>query len=123
MPNVAMLHEKDPREELLAKVGDVSDFEIAHNEVLIAIYMRPEKTRGGIVMVPSNLKEDLFQSKVGLVLKIGPGCVFKHVDVQLHDWVVTRPSDTWALDVNFEPCRLAYDDQIRARVKEPGMVW
>jgi co-chaperonin GroES (HSP10) len=123
VPNIAMLHETDPKESIIAEIGDLSGFEIAHNEVLVAIYLRPEKTKGGIVLTASNLKEDLYQSKVGLVLAIGPGCVFKNVQIRRHDWVVVRPSDAYALDVNFVPCRLVYDDQIRGRVKSPGMIW
>jgi co-chaperonin GroES (HSP10) len=123
MPNVAMKHEKDPREVILDELGDISGFEIAHNEVLVATYMRPPKTRGGIILTESNLREDEFQSKAGLVVKIGPGCTFKNVSVKLHDWVVVRPSDAWALEVNFVKCRLVYDDQIRARIAHAGMVW
>jgi co-chaperonin GroES (HSP10) len=123
----------DPKRLLLDKIGDISGFEIAHNELLVAIYMRPEMTSGGIVLPHQNLKEDRYQGKAHLVVKIGPGCQFKNVDVQLHDWVLLRPSDAWSLDVNahlntldirdFVPCRLVYDDQIRARIPHPGMIW
>jgi hypothetical protein len=123
MPNVAMQHEKDPRQALLEQAGDVSRFEICDNEVLIAIYMRPEKTKGGIVMVPRNLQEDLYQSKIGLVLRIGPTCDFPLVKIELYDWVLVRPSDGYNLEVNFLPCRLAYDKHVRVKVPDPEMIW
>lgn len=133
----------DPKAEILAKLGDISGIEIAQNEVLIAIYMRPEKTSGGIVLPHQNLKEDRYQGKCGLVVKIGSACRFTRknettgveygLNIQLHDWIVVRPSDTWALDINsdidalqvqdFVQCRLAYDDQIRMRVTDPRMIW
>lgn len=123
----------DPKRAILDKIGDISGVEIAHNELLVAIYMRPEMTTGGIVLPHQNLKEDRYQGKAHLVLKIGPGCQFKNVQIQLHDWVLLRPSDAWQLDVNgdingldirdFVPCRLVYDDQIRARIAHPAMVW
>jgi co-chaperonin GroES (HSP10) len=123
----------DPKREILDKLGDLSTVEIAHNEVLLAIYRRPEKTAGGIILTHNNLKEDVYQGKVGLVVKIGPGCTFPNVKVELHDWVVARPSDTWALDINghpdaikhedFVPCRLVFDDQIRMRVAFPATIW
>jgi len=133
----------DPKRELLDKLGDLSSIEIAQNEVLLAIYMRPERTSGGIVLPQQNLKEDRYQGKCGLVVKIGSACRFLRIDektgisygldISLHDWVVVRPSDTWALDVNsdikalqiqdFVPCRLVYDDQIRMRVADPRVVW
>jgi Chaperonin 10 Kd subunit len=122
MTNAAMKHDKDPRDVILEELGDVSGFEIAHNEVLVATYRRPEKTRGGIILTPSNLNEDLFQSKAGLVVKIGNNCKMPP-GVQLHSWVVLRPSDAWALEVNFVHCRLVFDDLIRARITHPGMVW
>jgi co-chaperonin GroES (HSP10) len=133
----------DPRRELLEKLGDLSHLEIAQNEVLLAIYMRPEKTTGGIVLPQQNLKEDRYQGKCGLVVKIGSACRFVRqtadtgveygINIKLHDWVVVRPSDTWALDINsdveglqiqdFVQCRLVYDDQIRMRVADPRVIW
>lgn len=133
----------DPKAEILAKLGDISGIEIAQNEVLIAIYMRPEKTSGGIVLPHQNLKEDRYQGKCGLVVKIGAACRFVRkstttdaeygLDIKLHDWVVVRPSDTWALDINsdtealqvqdFVQCRLVYDTQVRMRVADPRVIW
>lgn len=131
------------KRDILAKIGDVSEFEIAQNEILLAIYQRPEMTASGIVLPHQNLKEDVYQGKVGLVVKIGEHCQFDRVDaytgiktgipISLHDWVVVRPSDTWALDVNMRsdtlskkdyiPCRLVHDKDIRARIPHPGCAW
>jgi len=133
----------DPRREILDKLGDLSGIEIAQNEVLIAIYKRPEKTAGGIVLPHQNLKEDSYQGKCGLVVKIGSACRFVRkneetdrtfgIEIELHDWVVVNTSSTWRLDVNsdaealkiedFVQCRLVYDDQIRMRVSDPRLVW
>jgi len=133
----------DEKEAILSKLGDLSAVQIAQNEVLVAIYIRPEKSAGGILLTDRTRKEDNYQGKVGLVVKIGSACRFVRtdvktgvtygVDVQLHDWVVTRPSDTWPLDMNagedtFDPknfvnCRLVFDDQIRMKIPNPGMVW
>jgi len=135
--------EYDPKREILDKLGDLSGIEIAQNEVLLAIYMRPEKTTGGIVLPHQNLKEDRYQGKCGMVVKMGPACRFLRkdgetgaeygLDIKLHDWVVVRPADTWAVDINsdteglqiqdFVQCRLAYDDQIRMRVTDPRVIW
>lgn len=122
MPNVAMKHETDPKTELLKQIGDLSGFEIDPYEALVATYRRPEKTVGGIVLTRSTLEEDLYQSKVGLVVAIGENFICR-LNVKLHDWVVLRPSDCWAQEVNFTHCRLVYGDQIRARITQPGMVW
>jgi hypothetical protein len=133
----------DLKRDILAKIGDVSEFEIAQNEILLAIYQRPEMTASGIVLAHQTLKEDIYQGKVGLVVKIGEHCQFDRADpytnivtgipISLHDWVVVRPSDTWALDVNmksdtlsrkdFVACRLVKDKDIRAKIPHPGSVW
>lgn len=133
----------DPKAEILAKLGDISQVEVAQNEVLLAMYMRPEKSAGGIIMPHQNLKEDRYQGKVGLVVKIGGACRFERKDpetgvvyglpITLHDWVVVRTSDTWPLEINSDPdvsdpraftlCRLVYDDQIKMRIPFPGLVW
>jgi hypothetical protein len=132
----------DTKAQILAKIGDVSGFEIASNEVLIAIYQRPDKTPGGIIQTPRILEEDKYQGKVGLVLKYGDACRFVVTDkesgitygipIAVGDWVVVRPSDTWALDVNanptldrndFVPCRLVAPHHIRAKVSNPASVW
>lgn len=131
------------KQEILDKLGDLSRFEIASNEVLLAIYQRPEMTSGGIILTQTTLKEDIYQGKVGLVVKIGDSCSFNitdpytdtnfNLDVKLHDWVVVRPSDTWALDINGNPkviekkdfvaCRLVKPRHIRARIENPLSVW
>lgn len=132
----------DPKKEILDRLGDISGIEVAQNELLIATYMRPEKTAGGIVLPHQNLREDKFQGKVGLVVKIGAACRFVRTDpngvtygvpIKLHDWVAVRTSDTWTLEVNGRPdvsdpsafvhCRLVFDDQIKLKVPHPNMIW
>jgi hypothetical protein len=123
----------DPKQAIIDKIGDLSGYELAPGEVLVAIYQRPEMTPGGIILTQNNLKEDLYQGKSHLVLKIGPGCDFFGLDVQLHDWVAIKPSDAWALDVNtrpdvldrkdYVPCRHVFAKHIRAKLSHPGMIW
>ncbi len=123
----------DTKQDIIDKIGDLSEYELAAGEVLAAIYVRPEMTAGGIIMVSQTLKEDLYQGKAHLIVKIGPGCDFFGMDIHLHDWVVVRPSDGWALDINarpnimdrkdFVPCRHFLSKHIRAKIPHPGMVW
>jgi hypothetical protein len=128
MPNVAMLHKVDPRTELIEKFGNALDgFEILNNEVLIATYMRPETTKGGIILTPKVLGEDVFQGKVGIVVKIGPSCDFPLVPIALHDWVMIKTSDGLALEIlagdEKIPCRLAMDKYVRVKLSHPSLVW
>jgi co-chaperonin GroES (HSP10) len=128
MPNVAMLHEQDPKLEILNKLGDaLKGFQILNNEVLVATYLRPEKTAGSIVLTQKTRDEDLYQSKCGLVVAIGAAAEFPLIEVKLHDWVMIRPSDGLACEIltKNEPvhCRMIFDKHIRAKMRDPWLVW
>jgi co-chaperonin GroES (HSP10) len=130
MPAVLMAHETDPRADILGKIGDVSGVEITHNNVLLAIYQRPEKTKGGILLTQQNRGEDLYQGKVGLIVGFGPQA-FRDPDgrwewpkdIGLGDWVFIRASDGWNTAVNQVDCRMVADTAIRGRIEHPDQVW
>jgi co-chaperonin GroES (HSP10) len=130
-----MQHTTDPREDILKAMGDLSDFEVFHNKVLIAVYIRPEKTSGGIIITNKTRDEDKWQGKVGLVVKMGPsafvdedGKWFKGMKIKTHDWLVARPSDGWSLTYNNREtgedvlCRLMDDFVFQGRVSHPDSV-
>ena len=133
MPAMLMVHERDPREALKDKIGPVDDFELFNNQVLCAVYIRPEKTRGGIMLPDSTRDEDKNQGKVGLVLKVGENA-FKDSsgkwtwpqDIGVGDWVYFRASDGWAITLNGQKdnlCRILDDVDIRGRIQHPDQVW
>ena len=130
MPAMVMQHDVDPKKDLLKKIGDIKDIEIYNNQILVAVYIRPEKTIGGIIIPDENRNEDKTQGKVGLVLKKGPdafndesGQWFKDVKVKNNDWVIFRPSDGWTITVNKVVCRLLDDVNVRGRIQHPDKVW
>lgn len=111
---------ENPRLAILSKAGDLSKEDVFADLVLVGIYFRPEKTKGGIYRPTDNIKEDQFQSKVGLILKMGPDC---GEDVKTGDWIVYSVGDGWALSVNGCPCRLVPYERIRMRVSDPIKVF
>jgi hypothetical protein len=135
MPALLAVHDKDPRKELLKKVGDISDFDLFGNAILIAIYIRPKIATHGTLTLhlpDSTVKEDEYQSKTGLVLKLGPLAYKDDEQTQFHgqtvkpgDWVVYRPSDGWALTLprNQVLCRMLTESGIRMRIPAPDLVW
>ena len=130
MPAAIMEHIEDPRKKILDEIGDITDFELFHNQVLVAVYLRPEKTKGGIFVPDQNRDEDRYQGKVGLIVKAGPdafndpgGKWFQGVELKLHDWIVFKPSDGWGIEVNKRLCRMLDDTNIRARIQHPDMAW
>ena len=132
MPAVAQLHETDPKDALIAKIGDVSGVELFHNQVLCAAYLSPGKTKGGILRPDQTKDEDLYQSKVGLILKMGPKAFLSEGawswpdDMAVGDWVFFRVSDGWNTTVNsfrMNVCRILHDVDIRGRIPHPDMIW
>jgi co-chaperonin GroES (HSP10) len=125
-----MLHEKEPKQVLLEQVGDTSSIEVFNMQVLVAVYIRPEKTKGGLFLSDKSRDEDRYQSKVGLILKKGPtafvdkdGEWFSGLDIKEGDWIVFRPSDGWNITVNGTLCRMLDDMSVRARIAHPDQVW
>ena len=130
MPFMIMEHATDPKQKLLDDIGDISAFEIFNNQILIVIYIRPNKTKSGIYLSDQSREEDKVQGKVGLVVKKGPAAFvddtsewFKDISVEVNDWVVIRPSDGWAITVNNVLCRIVDDTAVRGKIDVPDRVW
>jgi len=129
MPHMLMSHEEDPKLKLLDQLGDISDIELFHNQVLLAVYLRPEKTKSGLILTADHLDEDRYQSKVGLLVKQGPlafeqdGNWFTGMTFQEHDWLIFRPSDGWSITVNGVLCRIFDDISIKGRAPHPDSVY
>lgn len=118
----------NPRQAIQDAAGDLLGFEVFGDRVLVGIYMRPEKTKGGIIRPDSNKEEDVYQGKVGLVLKWGPDA-FRDEEGELHEqsvspgeWGVFFIGDGKQLQVNGMPCRLVKDANFVGKIADPMMV-
>lgn len=133
---VAAAASKDPKKALLNELGDISGIEMLHNLVLVATYIEPEKTVGGIILPDNALLENRFQGKGALVLKKGPLAFvddnvakFGGVSIDEGDWVVVRPSDGFEMFVGEAgsrhgiACRVFEDTQIKARLADPSCIY
>lgn len=130
MPAMRMDHSKDPVEQITTKVGNLNDFEIFGNYILIGIYERPEKSKSGIYLPDQTRKEDQYQGKAGLVLKKGPTAFvsdsdydFKGQNVEVGDWIAIFVSDGRSVVVNGQLCRLVEDQYIRLKIPSPDSVF
>lgn len=138
MPAVEYDHVVDPRDALLQKAGDLDGIEVFGNDILVALYTPPEKTKSGIIFADDTRNEFRFQGKVGLVLKMGPTAYVndagdKFRDIEVGDWVVFRPSDGWPFQLNtmksriakdsIVDCRVVSDLHIRVRVNHPDAIY
>ena len=129
MPQMPMLHEQDPKQTILDALGDISNVELFHNQVLLATYLRPTKTKSGLILTDSHVDEDKYQSKVGLLIKMGPlafeqdGNWFNGMEFHEHDWLIFRPSEGWSITVNNVLCRIFDDVNIKGRIQDPDSVY
>lgn len=130
MPYMVMEHAVDPKKKLWEELGDLSNVEIFNNQLLVAVYLRPEKTKSGLYMPDKHRDEDRIQSKVGLVVKKGndafndpEGKWFNGYTIDQDDWIVFRPSDGWSITVNGVLCRILDDINVRGRIDHPDRVW
>lgn len=134
--DIAQKSARDPKQALIDAVGALDDFEVFHNLVLVATYVEPEKTPGGIIKTDRTLQESRFQGKCALVLKVGPlafqddGAIkFGGVVLKEGDWVVVRPSEGLELfkgaagGSKGASVRLFEDAHIKGRVKDPSAIY
>lgn len=132
MPQMLMKHDRDPREELWGKVGDdLSKItHLFHSQVLVAVYVRSKQTTTGVYLPDSITDEDIYQGKVGLIVKMGPLAFQDTTDVKFYgqkaeigDWVVFRSSDGWPLDIGKTRYRVLSDTAVRAVVDRPDLIF
>lgn len=120
----------DPRKGIMDGLGASLDkIDVYAGRVLLAIYIAPKTTAGGIILTDSTVQEDLWQGTVGLVVKLGPIAFadddthkFHGQTVNIGDWVVFRPSDTKRLQINGVDCRLIEDALIDMRIPSPEII-
>ncbi len=125
----------DPKKAHLDAIGDYSGYECFHNRVLVATYIRSNKTAGGVLLADNAGTEDRFQSRCGLVLTWGPMAFkddsvakFGGIKLKKHDWVVFSPSN--AREIFFAAkaakgvsCRIIEDTMIDGRIDDPSQMY
>lgn len=154
--NLHELHHDDyaaAAAEIWDAVGDLSGFEIFGTQILVACYARPTVHRGiitaGMSGGSSIESEDIWQGKVGMVIKTTPASfktpagdplpvgLFGGYYPEPGEWVVFAPQNTQQLSVMGDsalqleegrgwrsgwPCRLIFARDLIGRVAKPHMV-
>jgi co-chaperonin GroES (HSP10) len=128
---IEMAHEADPAEKILTAAGDLSGFTVFPTQVLIGVYERgaEQKTKGGLILPGSVTDEDQYQSKVGLVLKVGDAAFtdgdynFYRFTVNVGDWIWYKPSDGTKLTIGKQLCRQLHGTVIRGKIPGPDSVY
>jgi len=125
----ALSQSSDVKKDIIEKVGDLSGAPLAGARVLLGIYIAPEKTKGGIIRPNANVKEDVYQGTVGLVLKKGPLAFkddaanqFGGFNPKEGEWVVYNAGDAKRVQINGVDCRYIDDALIHQVIPDPGMI-
>lgn len=130
-----MHHEKDPKAEILEKLnGAHFNYHPIGADILVATYMLPEKTSGGIILSDYGTKnENEYQGRVGLVLGLGPLVNSKEIDEffggrlpEIGDWIVFRGGDTYTFKLGGKdkwPCRTVEAKLVRGFITDPDLIW
>lgn len=121
------------KEEILEKYSLLKDVPVYGASLLVAVYRRPEKTKGGVYLTDRVLEEDIYQGKVGLVLKLGPFPMseedIKYFDgspPKVGDWVVfnTNAGTPLGLFDKKGDCRFLKERRsVLMTIPDPEMVW
>lgn len=132
---VPVVHDGDPKQKTLERIGEIPDGLVFGCRILVAIYIPPvvTKTAGGIHIAPNLQDEDIqeahWQGKVGMCVAMGPDAYVDTDDVKFSqkikvgDWVWFRPSDGVGCDVNEQFCRLFESERfIFGKLPHPDMV-
>ena len=92
----ALAAAEDQKKAIWEVIGDSLDhIKLTGSKFIMAVYISRETSRGGIIKPDQTLKEDIFQSKVGLILKSGPDAFrFKGA----YNWVQPYDYEQRALD-------------------------
>ena len=112
----------------ILKYVKTAKHQVLHSQVLVAHYIRPAKSKGGIIMTDAAVQEDRFQGNCFLVIGLGP-LAFKDDNIaQFHgdklkvgDWVMGVAGDGISMFINGVPCRLFDDTRILMKVKNPEL--
>lgn len=132
---IAMRHDKDPGEVIAEQVAPyIHGLEVAAYHVLVGVYVRPNVTAGGIHLTDTHgpRVEDVWQGKVGLILKIGPHCFeageakrFAKVP-QVGHWAVFNVGDTFAFQLGHGEgtrCRMVFQEDIKLLTENPDYIY
>lgn len=132
--NVLTQHEgpddfKQRIKEMLKTVLD--GVQMLGQDVLVATYIESEITKGGIWKPDQSKMENLFQGRVGLVLKTGAtafkytsgGYAWEGVAPKVDDWVLLRFADAWEMHLAGVSCRVVNSDAVRGIVTDPEQVF
>jgi co-chaperonin GroES (HSP10) len=133
--NVQQLADRDPKADfgefvLKALKPHLKEIEVLHSDVLVATYVRPNKTQGGIFLTDKTTDEDRWQCKAGLVLKMG-ATAFKYEGPFPYEgpvpavgqYVAFHTSDSREIGFLGYSCRIIASELVRMITSNPEYIY
>lgn len=133
---VTVRHDVDAKKALLDRIGEIPEGVVQFSRILVAVYQPPVVTKlDSGLQLPGTVSEDdvreyLWQGKVGLVVAKGPQAYkdddnfsFHGTENNIGDWVWFQPSNGLGCDVNEVFCRVLREQDILGRIPHPDYVW
>lgn len=136
--NFAALGEcASPEEQKALIFGMLGDYltcekplRLAGNKVMVATYVRPQRSKGGILYTDKRRDGNRFEGKVGLIIALGP-TAFKYFGAfpweghkwEIGDWVWYRASDAAERGFRDVWCRTIDDDLIEGEPPSPQDIY
>lgn len=107
--------------------GVIEYVDLFKAQVLVAIFQRDKLAKDSKILTANiTKKEDVYQGRVGLVLKCGPLAFVDSKDVQFAgkradpgDWVFYVPANGTRMMVGGNECRILEDVNIDGKVDDP----
>lgn len=119
-------HNVSFKDAALQSLGSLDGYIVLGGDVLVATYIKPRVTAGGIWNTDKGVTEDRYQGKVGLVLKLGEDAFkfsgnyeYKGTVPQPGQYVAFHTSDTREIGINGVSCRTIDYNLIRMVVPDP----
>ena len=123
------------KKEYHKQLGDLAEWGITKNYVLVAVFIASKYIPGIIVQLErsdDSLKEDIYQGGSGLLLKCGP-TAFKEKDANgilvdeperpnVNDWVTFVPGEGRRIQINGIDCRYFIEDAILGTTPDPQKI-
>jgi co-chaperonin GroES (HSP10) len=123
---------KDPRKAIFDILGEqlkVIVEDLYGNRVLLATYVRPDKTAGGIYRPKESIEEDRYVGKAGLILALGDqafenDAIYKWKrKPKIGEWVFFYASDAREIGIAGLSCRIISDYKIAGRSGNPLLLY
>lgn len=118
------------KEEVFETLTDLDKQKPLFDNVLVATYLEPAKTKGGILLPEKNREEGRFQGKMGLILALGPEAFvidgdksYKGEKPKVGDWVMYWPTNSRELFLYNYSCRLIRAGLLEMVSEDPSAIW